>query len=160
MTQIALDDFSITRSARDPRSDGATRTVHLNRSSATIDRTVAGVRMRVGVPVSSYLRLVISVQSPLGRATLTLRHTDAELDVVIGTGEALDVARSARAWSSVLHKPVEVEEAGVRLGTAFARQRKRAKPSRRPQFARRRKPGMLDRLQTRFAGEREIIART
>ena len=160
MSQSAVDLFAISRHAVDPRADGAHRLVHLTAEAVTIERTVGGIRMRVGVPVKAYRDLVICLRLSSGRATLKLRHHDSELDVVIGSGAAIDVARSARAWSAVTGKAVVIEEACVRLGRPFPRLRKRAKPSRRSRFTRDRKVGDAGRLQSCFAGEREIIARS
>ncbi len=159
-SQASLDTFSIRRRAVDLRADGASRMVYLTATTVTIERTFEGVRMRLGVPTIAYRDLVISMRVPSGRATLKLRHADSELDVVIGEGKTMDVAKSARAWSAVTGKDVVIEDAFITICTAFARQRRRAKPARRSSFARRRKAGVATRLSTSFAGEREIIART
>ncbi len=155
----ALQSFSVTRHAADPRADGGCRLVRVGATAVTIERSLDGVRMRVGVPVAAYRGLFIAVQAPNGRATLSLRHDDSELDVVLGSGEAAAVARSARAWSHVLGKAVQVEEACVIMRGAHARARKRMKPARRSAFGRRRKPGVAARAQRSFAAEHEIIAR-
>ncbi len=155
----ALASFSVTRHAADPRADGGSRLVRVGATAVTIERSLEGVRMRVGVPVAAYRGLFIAVQAPGGRATLSLRHDDGELDVVLGTGEPEEVARSARAWSHVLGKTVEVEEACVAMRGAYARGRKRMKPARRSAFGRRRKTGVAARAQRSFAAEHEIIAR-
>ena len=160
MTPTAADAFSITRRAVDPRADGASRTVSLSAARVTIDRTMDGIRMRLGVPTEAYRELVICVRASSGRATLRLRHDDNELDVVIGSGEAEEVARSARAWSAVTGKAVRIEFGGVTMRPPHARALKRQKPARLGRFARRRKMGVAARLATSFAGEREIIART
>ena len=160
MSQLALETFSITRQATDLRADGGSRTVHLSATAVTIERVIQGVRMRLGVPVSAYRDLVMSVRPSSGQATLKLRHGDSELDVVIGSGDAVEVARAARAWSAVVSKAVAVEDAAVIVGHPHARQRKRSKPARRSRFARSRKSGVTARLRVSFAGEREIIART
>ena len=155
-----LESFSVSRHAADPRADGGCRLVRIGATAVTIERSLEGVRMRVGVPVAAYRGLFIAVQAPSGRATLSLRHDDGELDVVLGSGEAEEVARSARAWSRVLGKAVEVEQACVTMRDPCARGRKRIKPSmRRSAFSRRRKPGVAARTQTSFATEHEIIAR-
>ena len=161
MSQPAIDpeSFSVSRHAADPRADGGRRLVRVGAKAVTIERSLEGVRMRVGVPVAAYRGLYIAVQAPSGRATLSLRHEDSELDVVLGSGEAEDVARSARAWSRVLGKAVAVEKACVTIDAPHARGRKRMKPSRRSAFSRRRKPGVAARGRTSFAGEHEIIAR-
>jgi hypothetical protein len=153
----ALDSFVLTRKADDRRADGCQRTVHLSTAAVTIDRVVHGVRMRVGVPVAAYRDLAITVQAPHGRATLTLRHGDGELDVVIGMGEATQVARSARAWSEALGKPVTVVAACIEMGRALPRRRRGRKAPGRA-LRRRRARGTAT-AGTSFAGEREIIAR-
>jgi hypothetical protein len=160
MSLPALEDFSITRHAVDPRADGARRTVHLSADGVVIERAVQGIRMKVGVPVQAYRDLVICLRPASGRATLKLRHDDSELDVVIGSGEALEVARSARAWSIVTGKTVAIEASSVAMRAPFARKTSRKVQGRRSRFAQRRKPGHLARLTVSFAGEREIIART
>ena len=159
MSSAAPDNVLITRRAADPRADGACRVVTLSATIVHIERTVEGVRMRLGVPVASYRDLVIGVRVPAGRATLRLRHDDGELDVVIGSGDAVAVATSARAWSAVTGKPVVVEEACVSTRDAHARRRKGATRSRGSTFARRRMRGVAGHPAARFAGEREIIAR-
>ena len=155
----ALETFSVARHAADPRADGASRTVRVSATAVTIERSLDGVRMRVGVPVAAYTGLVIAVQAPGGRATLSLRHDDSDLDVVFGSGEAEEVARTARAWSHVLGKTIAVEEACVAMGGAQGRRHKRIKPGRRSAFSRRRKPGVAARAARSFAAEHEIIAR-
>ena len=160
MSQTALESFSITRQAIDSRADGASRTVHLSATAVTIERAVQGVRMRVGVPVSAYRDLVMSVRPSSGQATLKLRHDDSELDVVIGSGDALEVAKAARAWSAVVGKAVAIEEAAIIVVRPHARQRKRTKPARRSRFARSRRSGIAARMGVSFSGEREIIAGT
>ena len=159
MSQNALDTFSVTRHAADPRADDARRVVHVSATSVTIERVVQGMRMRVGVPVSAYKELVLGVRQPTGHATLMLRHHDKELDVTLGSGEAIGLARKAKAWSHLLGLSVVVEEACVAMRPSIARRRRRGKPSRRSTFARRRAPGVLGRLDRTFAGEDEIIAR-
>ena len=161
MSQSAvLDAFTITRHAVDLRADGASRIVHLSATAVSIERSVGGIRMRVGVPIAAYRDLVISVRAASQRATLKLRHDDSELDVEIGSGEAVEVAKSARAWSAVTGKAIKIEDACVLVGPVYARQRKRTKASRRSSFSRRRSQGALARMATSFAGSREIIART
>lgn len=155
----ALEHFCVTRHAADARADGARRLIRVSATTVTIERSFEGVRMRVGIPMAAYRGLFIAVQAPNGRATLSLRHDDGELDVVLGSGEAEEVARSARAWSHVLGKAVAVEEACVAIRGAHARRCKRLKPARRSSFSRRRKLGSPALARTHFTGEHEIIAR-
>ncbi|VVB48703.1 hypothetical protein RHAL1_03454 [Beijerinckiaceae bacterium RH AL1] len=154
----AVETFSVTRHAVDPRADGAARTVHVSAERVTIERVLKGVRMKLGVPVSAYRGLVLEVRQPTGHATLTLHHEDRELDVMLASGEAIQLARKARAWSHVLGQPVSIAEACVTMGVPAARRLTPLKPGRRSRFARRRKPGNQGLLANAFAGEREIIA--
>lgn len=164
MSQTAKEMFEVTRHAVDPRADGARRTVCVSATRVTIERVLQGVRMKVGVPVAAYSGLVFAVRPPTGQATLTLCHEDAELDVTLDSGEAIALARKARAWSHVLGQPVRVEEACVAMGRPQPRRsealKTAAKPGRRSRFARRRKTGVATRLDVSFKGEHEIIART
>jgi hypothetical protein len=160
MTQTAIENFSITRHAIDPRADGGRRIVHVNARQIVIERTVQGVRMVVAVPVAAYRGLIISVRFQSATASLRLAHEDKDLDVALATGDAIDVAQKAKAWGVVFGKAIQVEEACVLVRTPFGRQRQRTKPSRRSRFARNRKIGDQARATISFAGEREIIART
>lgn len=160
MNQNALKTFSVTRHGVDPRADDARRIVHINATHVSIERVLQGVRMRIGVPVGAYRALVIAINAPNGNATLTLRHDDHELDVMLASGEAIEIAQKAKAWNAVLGTAIVIEEACVAMLKTIARRTKRAAPSRRSRFARRRAMGSAVRLATSFAGEREIIART
>ena len=159
MSQVSVETFSVTRHAADLRADGAARLVRVSATRVTIERSLQGVRMKLGVPVSAYRGLVFAVRQPTGHATLTLCHEDSELDVTLGAGEAIDLARKARAWSHLLGQPVRIEEACVAIGTPLPRHLAPLKPGRRSRFSRRRKPGDQGRLANSFAGAREIIAR-
>ncbi len=159
MSQTALDTFSVTKRAEDPRADGGTRIVHVSAKQIVIERVLQKVRMKVAVPVAGYRNLVISVRLQAAKATLRLSHEDSELDVTLASGDAIDVAKKAKAWGALFGKPIAIEEVCVTMLTPFARQRRRAKPARRSSFAKRRAVGQTERLTTSFGGEREIIAR-
>ena len=109
MSQTPVETFSVTRHAADLRADGAARLVRVSATRVTIERSLQGVRMKLGVPVSAYRGLVFAVRQPTGHATLTLCHEDSELDVTLGSGEAMELARKARAWSHLLGQPVRIE---------------------------------------------------
>ncbi len=149
----------LKKQAVDPRADGATRMIHVDTSGVTIERVLRGVRMRIGIPVAAYQGLFLAVRHPIGTATLTLRHDDTDLDVELGGGEAIALARKARAWGRLLDQPVAIEEACIKLQSSLERRTKRAAPSRRSRFARRRKLGRAACMATSFAHEHEIIAR-
>lgn len=154
MTDLAPNHFTVAHDAFDPRADGRRRSVHMSMTLVTIERVLRGIRMAVAVPVSTYRAVTVRVSAPSGAATVTLSHArDRELDVVLASGHADDVAIAAKAWSTVLDKTIAVE-AGVSILPAQPRSAKPAKPPRA------RTAGDTRRLLTRFAGEREIIART
>lgn len=159
MNERAIQDFSITRAAIDPRADGARRIVHVSATLVTIERVLQGVRMRIGVPVASYRDLVITVRLPSGNGALSLRHEDQDLNVTLATGAAIDVARQAKAWGELFARPIAIEEAYVEMKRPI-RRRRRGQASRRPaRFPKHRGTGIGARLETRFGGEDEIIAR-
>ncbi len=153
MSECAIKDFSITRAAVDPRADGGRRVVHVSATHVTIERVLQGVRMRVGVPVAAYRDLVIAVRLPSGSGVLVLRHDDRDLSVTLAHGEAAEVAHQAKAWGALFERPIAIEEAFVELKRPIQRRRS-------PRLPRRRQIGASDRLETVFAGEHEIIARS
>jgi hypothetical protein len=103
--------------------------------------------------------LRIRVQAPRGIATLTLSHADSDLDVVLATGAASDVTIAARAWAAVLDKSLVVE-AGATMLPAFPRRAAPALAPREASLGHRRGQGDPTRMNTRFGGEHEIIARS
>ena len=151
------EPFSTT--SHDPRADGARRIVHVSATRVTIERLLDGMRMRIAVPTTAYRDIVIAVRGPGGRATLLLRHDDRDLDVILAEGDALDIARAAKDWATESGRPIVVERAFVAIGAMIARRTKRAEPTRRSRFSRRRKIGVGARQATSFAHEHEIIAR-
>ena len=155
---MSLQSLSLT--TVDPRADGARRHVDVSVSTVTIERRLHGVKMRIAVPISAYHGLVIAVRLPSARATLTLRHMDRDFDVTLADGDAMEVARIAKAWSDAAHQPIVIERAFIGMSDPIPRRTKRAAPKRRSRFARRRKVGDVGRSETVFAGEDEIIARS
>lgn len=160
MSQSAIDSFSVTRHGVDPRADGGTRVVHVSAKQIVIERTLQKMRMKVAVPVAAYHGLVISVRLQAATATLRLRHEDQDLDVALAAGDAIEVAKKAKAWGALFGQAITVEETGVTVLQPFTRQRHRIKPTRRSKFAKRRQVGIAARTSTSFASEHEIIART
>ncbi len=154
MTDLAPDHFTIAPYAYDARADRRQRSVHMSMTRVSIERVVKGVKMAIAVPVSAYGAVTIRVIAPSGAATLTLSHAnDRDFDVALASGRMEDVAVAAKAWSTVLDKTIAVE-AGVSILPA---QPRTAKPVKPPHV---RTMGDIGRMVTRFAGEREIIART
>lgn len=158
MTDPARQSFTVTRHAYDPRADFKRRTVYLSLTQVSIERVMAGIKMRIAVPVAAYGGLRIRVQAPRGQSVLTLVHADPDLNVQLAIGDAREITVAAKAWASVLEKPLNVE-AGITMKAPQSRAIRRPKPSRRSNFARRRKAGQPGLLAHVFRGEHEIIAR-
>ena len=158
MGECAIKDFSITRSAIDPRADGARRVVHVSATHVTIERVLQGVRMRIGVPVAAYRDLVIGVRAPSGSGVLRLRHDDPDLSITLAAGEATEVARQAQAWGALFERQIGLEDEHIDAKRSISR-RRRTEVLRNQRFSRRRQVGVSTRLATSFAGEHEIIAR-
>lgn len=150
--------FSATQQLADPRADGGVRLVHLSPEKIVIERRIKNVRMTVAVPVATYRGLVVSVRLATARATLILRHADPDLDVILDSGEAIEIAKKAKGYAAVFQKAISLEEAGVLVMKPFHRTLK-VPAERRPGFLTRRKAGDARRLQRRFKDEAEIIAR-
>lgn len=154
MTDLARQFFTVTRHAYDSRADRRCRTVHMSMTQVTIERVFDGIKMSVAVPVAAYQALTIRIQSPSGTAVLTLSHgSDSDLDIFLASGEAKEVTIAAKAWGAVLEKPILVQS-----GAAMLPPQPRSSPTLK--VPRRRASGDVQRMKTRFAGEREIIART
>jgi hypothetical protein len=153
MTDLARQSFTVTRHAFDARADYGRRTIHMSMTQVSIERIVDGIKMCIAVPVANYEQVSIRVRAPSGSATLTLCHgSDRDLDVVLATGDGREVTIAAKAWAAVLEKPIVVEAGVVILPSQPRTAAKPVRPIRRT--------GNPARMQTSFAGEREIIART
>jgi hypothetical protein len=109
--------FSESFRSADARADGATRDVLLERDRILIRRRVDGVKMKLGVPLSAYHGVVLSLlETAAGRTFYRIR--DADLIVVLD--EALDdrdVVAEWKLWAKVLAKPKFIERTpGCLLG--------------------------------------------
>ena len=158
----------LTRS--DARADDRLREIVFRGPSVVIARRMAGIAMRVRVPLSSYRGVALSVAGeaagePLHK--LELLHHDPDLTIpLIEAADVMEIAVEWAAWAQSLSLPrlVErtpgkleaVEEAGAGALPA-PRRRGSAVAKRRTRFARRRKMGALQRLATTYREEREII---
>lgn len=158
MSHPARDGFSATQQFADPRADGGVRLVHLSPEKILIERRIKNVRMTVAVPVDTYRGLVVSVRLSAAKATLVLRHADPDLDVALESGDAIEIAKKAKAYAAVFQHKISIEEAGVLVLKPFDRPQS-IPAERRPGFLTRRKAGDPRRLTRSFKGEDEIIAR-
>jgi hypothetical protein len=164
--------------AVDPSADGRIREIEIDRNRVVVRRAVAGVRMRLNVPIESYLGVVVRIESDAsparGRIAVVLAHRDPALSVTLSAAETCDdVIADWQAWAKSLGCPLLIgngdgswREPMARLGAlvvtapAPRRRRQSAHVKRRPRALMRRKPGRPALSATVYRDEREIIART
>ncbi len=97
----------------DSRADSRSRRVHLSADRVTIERSLAGVAMRLSVPVDAYEGVCVALKpDDAGRAyyELRLEHRDADLSVTLR--EALDdrdIWADWRAWAAYFGLPTLIE---------------------------------------------------
>ena len=176
---LRLDPFAlpVRYPAKDSGADGQVRQVELDRERVVLRRTLRGMRMKVGLPVSAFrgvaLRLMPAEGDQPAAVTVMLDHNDDALCVPLYADcHTDDVTAIWRAWGRVLSLPLLVVEEDGTLREIFARlggvgievpQPRRRRRSvlrrRRPSILLRRKPGRrIDGARVHH-GEREIIAR-
>lgn len=175
---LRLDPFALPAryDAADARADGLRKAVELHRERVVVRRAVAGMRMAVNLPVSSFRGIALRMLPPEGEAqaavALVLDHDDPSLTLPLFVSTETDeLAAQWESWSQVLGVPRIVDdlEGGVRapfasktvtpFGEACERRRRRsALRSRRPSFLMRRRSGS-NTPQRVHRNEREIIAR-
>ena len=71
---------------RDPRADGGKREVRLTRRDIIISRSLAGISMKIAIPVAAYRGVTLTVEpaSNGGAAyRLSLTHRDPDLHFVL-----------------------------------------------------------------------------
>lgn len=150
----------------DARADGRRRRVEVSRDAVVIERSVAGVPMRLALAPQAYrgVALGVVVEDGLPVFEIALVHADPDLGARLGLADREGEALAAlRDWSARLALPAFVEAADGELSPLRAgaprTQRRRIDLARRrrPRFLLRRKPGVAARLAVCFAGEREIV---
>jgi hypothetical protein len=152
---------ALTRS--DARSDDRQREIAFGDRSVVIARRVAGIAMRVRVPLASYqgVRLSLAVERE-GEAlhTIELLHRDPDLTVpLFQAADPRVIAAEWCAWANSLSLPRLFEDySAPNEAMAPPRRRGSAVARRRTRFARRRKIGALSRLAVTYLDEREIIS--
>ncbi len=124
---------------RDQRADGGTRTVRLNPRGVRIERALAGVKMRLAIPIQAYRGVVLSREDKLERQfyRLSLAHSDTDLSVTLA--RANDIAALVDQWSTwarFFAMPALLDET---IGTPPTRRATR-RPSRRRVLIRARRP--------------------
>ena len=163
--------------ARDRGADGQIRNIELDRERVVLNRAVAGIRMKVGVPLREFRGVALRTLPPDGGepavVAIMLEHRDDALTVPLYVAtEGDDAMAEWKSWSRVLGVPLLVadDEGALRepfrrigrigLGRPAPRRRRRAAIKwRRPSILMRRKPGRPSATPAVHRGEREIIAR-
>lgn len=176
---LRLDPYAlpVRYAARDIRADGHMRDIELDRDRVVLNRAVAGIRMKVGVPLREFTGVTMRTLPPENgepaAVAVMLEHRDSGLTVPLYVAtEGDDALAQWKCWGRVLGVPLLVTDAdgtprepfrrigGVGLGTPGPRRRRRAAIKwRRPSILMRRKPGRPAGVPTVHRGEREIIAR-
>ena len=157
-------DTALTRT--DARSDDRRRQIAFADRTVVIARRVAGIAMRIRVPLASYrgVRLSLGVQGE-GESlhTIELLHRDPDLSIPLFQAADPQVIEAEWcAWANSLSLPRLLEDfpADSRpADPAFAAPRRRgsAVANRRTRFSRRRRTGAQQRLAVTYTDEREII---
>ena len=161
--------------ANDARADERMRDVLLDHERVVVRRELAGIRMAINVPVSTFLGVALRMAEGATSETveLSLEHRDPSLSVPLYASSNCDeVMEEWRLWARVLKLPLLVANADGSLRDAFERgghaeivtpalrrRRRTAIQSRRPRMALRRKPGRISANPNVHREEREIIAR-
>ena len=159
----------------DLRADGAARRVELSPGEITIERQIAGVRMRLVLASALYEGIALDVHAT-GRGQgvilrVRLAHEDRDLDVVLfEASDDRDVTAEWQYWADFFGLPLLISEHDGSFSQPFPRlgaldvgmPRPRRMPSdfakRRPRFLTRRHVGKVEDRPVVHAG-REIIAR-
>ena len=160
---------------RDPSADGRVRNVEIDHDRVLVQRAVAGIRMRLNVPISAYLGVVVRVEpEENGRLAVVLAHRDPALSVTLAAADDCDdLIADWQAWARSLGCPLLIgngeggwREPLARLGALVVmpstprRRRRSAHSRRRPLALLRRQPGRPGLVAPVHRGEREIIARS
>jgi hypothetical protein len=176
---LRLDPYAlpVRYAARDSGADGQLRDIELDRERVVLKRAVAGIRMKVGVPVHEFSGVTMRTLPPEGEEpaaiAVMLEHRDNGLTVPLYVAtEGDDAMAQWKCWGRVLGVPLLVSDGDgalrepfrrigrVALGTPGPRRRRRAAIKwRRPSILMRRKPGRPNVSPDVHRGEREIIAR-
>lgn len=166
MPRLDRNPESLAYCERDRRADGGTRTVRLNPQGVRIERALAGVKMRLAIPIAAYRGVVLSREDKLERQfyRLSLDHSDADLSVTLA--RANDIAVLVDQWSNWARFFAMPALLAENIGTPPARRAMR-RPSRRRTLVRTRRPRA--RTRSRAAGlagapkiisaERELFSR-
>ncbi|NVO17123.1 MAG: hypothetical protein HXX10_24115 [Rhodoplanes sp.] len=177
---VRLDPFALPVRFRtaDTSADTCERIVELARERVVLRRAVAGMRMKLSLPIQSYLGVALRVVPPDetgdGSVAVVLAHRDEALTVpLFVAADGTDAVAEWQLWANVLGLPLLVAEPDGSLREPFARlgavrvaesqgRRRRCGPikRRRASILLRRKPGRVSPAPQVFRNEKEIIARS
>jgi len=146
--------------APDPRADGASRRVAIDRERVSIRRRYHGIDMRVAVPVAAYQGVTLARASAADATGFEVRlsHRDPDLCVILCLGgDQAEIVTKWRSWAEFLALPALVGP-GVRAERHCNRRRGSPLAKRRPRFLTRRKAGRFGDRTVVYRNEREIIA--
>jgi Family of unknown function (DUF6101) len=155
--------------APDSRADSGIRKIFVDQRCIRIERVVAGVKMRLAVPVESYRGVVLSCDDRYEPRlyTVTLAHRDAEFSVVLHNAtEWTDILSIWQRWARFFARPTIFNEETTapsekpRHSGMPARQRRRSATlaKRRPGILTRRRQGRVGPSVNLLAGARELIS--
>lgn len=171
---LRLDPFAlpVCFAAADAKADGRVREVELTRTRVVVRRSVAGMRMAVNLPITSFAGVGLCLVPDEAVVAVVLAHKDPGLALpLFVTYDAHDAFAEWRSWGAVLGLPLLVEEGDgwrepfARLGGMCVERphprRRRRSPlkRRRPSMPMCRGRGELGAAMPVHHGEREIIAR-
>jgi hypothetical protein len=160
----------------DADADAGIRSVDLTRERVVLRRELRGMKMAIGLPVSSFLGIALRIEPPAGDAVgaieIVLAHREPALSIALYRGsDTCDVIADWQAWSNVLGLPLLLAErdgglreafrriGALRVGCPARRRRRRfAINKRRPAIPLRRKPGRQSGAASRRGSMRGVIA--
>jgi len=165
MSNVVYMASSRVCAAPDSRADGGVRKIFLDQRCIRIERIVAGVKMRVAVPVDSYHGVVLSCEdmAEANPYRVTLAHRDAEFSVVLQDAVDLsDIVSVWQRWAHFFGRPaIFDDEAGnpPRSGMPMRpRRRSYTLAKRRPRILTRRRQGRIGPPVNLLAGASELIS--
>ncbi len=172
-----LDPFAlpVRFAATDAAADERVRDIELHRERVVVRRSVAGMRMALNLPLSSFSGIGLEVRTSAGGAhcAVVLAHKDPSLVLPLYLSPEADEAMAEwRAWAAALGLPLLLHDEATGWRDAFSRmgrvriaetrprrRRRSTLKQRRPGLLMYRKPGRIDADTLVYRGEDEIIAR-
>jgi Family of unknown function (DUF6101) len=138
--------------ALDARADGGLRQIFFDQRYIKIDRAVAGVKMRLAMPVASYRGVILGCEETAGQHlySVTLAHRDAEFSIVLHhSTDWTDILSIWQAWAryfgrpAIFHDAAELGEKELGTGSPLRPRRRGAAAlsKRRPRILKRRRKG-------------------